>query len=312
MAVFGRIGGWLNQRPYVLVLLTYFMWALNVIAGRLAAGHVPPLSLTMGRWVLAVLVLLPFAWPHLKRDWPAIRAHLPILFVLGFTGTTGYAFAAYWGLQYTEAINGLLIQCTMPLMIGIMAFLLVGERLTWRQLIGIVVSLIGVMVILMKGDLHALLSITFNAGDLWFLVAIVIFSFYAPLMRKSPKIHPLSLLTTLGVTGILVVIPLFVWELAARPLPIIDLKTILICLYLAIFPSVLAYICYNRGIQMLGPNRVAALYPTIIVFGSALAILFLGERPQWFHLIGTVLIVGGVLYATWNAQARTPSEVPRP
>src|SRR6218665_1809244 len=111
MAVLGRIGGWLNQRPYVLVLLTYFMWALNIIAGRLAAGHVPPLALTMGRWVLAVAILLPFAWPYLKRDWPVIRANLPIVFALGFAGTTGYALAAYWGLQYTEAINGLLIQC---------------------------------------------------------------------------------------------------------------------------------------------------------------------------------------------------------
>jgi drug/metabolite transporter (DMT)-like permease len=303
MAVLARLGGWLNQRPYVLVCLTYFMWALNVVVGRIAAGHVSPVALSVARWVLATLILLPFAWPHLKRDWPVIRAHLPIVFFLGFTGTTGYAIAAYWGLQYTEAINGLLIQCTMPLMIGLMAFVLVGDRLSGRQIAGVIISLVGVTVILMRGDLHALRSITFNPGDLWFLVAIVIFSFYSPLMRKSPKIHPLSLLTAFAITGTLAVLPLLAWELAAKPLPIVDLKTILICLYLAIFPSVLAYICYNRGVQLLGPNRVAALYPTIIVFGSALAIVFLGEQPQWYHLVGTVLIVGGVLLATRQAQA---------
>jgi drug/metabolite transporter (DMT)-like permease len=302
MAVLARLGGWLNQRPYVLVCLTYFMWALNVVVGRIAAGHVSPVALSVARWVLATLILLPFAWPHLKRDWPVIRAHLPIVFFLGFTGTTGYAIAAYWGLQYTEAINGLLIQCTMPLMIGLMAFVLVGDRLSGRQIAGVIISLVGVTVILMRGDLHALRSITFNPGDLWFLVAIVIFSFYSPLMRKSPKIHPLSLLTAFAITGTLAVLPLLAWELAAKPLPIVDLKTILICLYLAIFPSVLAYICYNRGVQLLGPNRVAALYPTIIVFGSALAIGFLGEQPRWYHLVGTVLIVGGVLLATRQAQ----------
>jgi drug/metabolite transporter (DMT)-like permease len=284
------------------------MWALNVVVGRIAAGHVSPVALSVARWVLATLILLPFAWPHLKRDWPVIRAHLPIVFFLGFTGTTGYAIAAYWGLQYTEAINGLLIQCTMPLMIGLMAFVLVGDRLSGRQIAGIVISLIGVTVILMRGDLHALRSITFNPGDLWFLVAIVIFSFYSPLMRKSPKIHPLSLLTAFAITGTLAVLPLLAWELAAKPLPIVDLKTILICLYLAIFPSVLAYICYNRGVQLLGPNRVAALYPTIIVFGSALAIVFLGEQPQWYHLVGTVLIVGGVLLATRQSAAAAPAK----
>lgn len=302
MAFLGRLGAWLYQQPYTLVLLTYFTWALNVVIGRTAAGHVPPVALSMARWVLATLVLLPFAWPHLKRDWPTLRRHLPILFVLGFTGTTGYAMAAYVALQYTEAINGLLIQCTMPLMIGVMAFLLVGDRLTGRQIVGIVVSLIGVLAILMRGDLHALRSINFNRGDLWFVVAIVVFSFYSPLMRKSPKAHPLSLLTAFAITGSIVIVPLLAWELATVPPPIIDLKTILICIYLAIFPSVIAYICYNRGIQMLGPNRVAALYPTIVLFGTALAIIFLGETPQWYHVVGTVLIVGGVLYATRNAQ----------
>lgn len=310
MAVLGRIGGWLYQRPYLLALLTYFMWALNVIVGRIAAGHVPPVSLTMGRWIPATLILLPFAWPHLKRDWPAIRAQLPLVFVLGFSGTTGYAVAAYLGLEQTQAINGLLIQCTMPLMIGIMAFVLVGDRMTARQIVGIVLSLIGVMAILLRGDPGKLLSISFNRGDLWFVVAIVVFSFYAPLVRKAPKVHPLSFLTALSVTGILVIVPLWFFELATTPLPIIDLKTVLICLYLAIFPSVLAYICYNRSIQLLGPNRVAALYPTIVLFGSALAIGFLGERPQWYHFVGTVLIVGGVLYATRNAQAAASASKP--
>ncbi len=308
MAVLGRFGSWLYQRPYLLVCLTYLMWALNVVLGRTAAGHVPPVTLTMGRWIPAILILLPFAWPHLKRDWPVIRANLPILFILGFTGTTGYAVACYVGLQYTEALNGLLIQCTMPLMIGVMSFILVGDRLTARQLVGIVVSLLGVMAILLRGELEALRSIRFNPGDLWFVVAVVIFSFYAPLMRKSPKIHPLSFLTITAITGTLVIVPLYLWEVATVPLPTFDLKAVLICLYLAVFPSVLAYICYNRGVQLIGPNRVAALYPMIVVFGSVLAFLFLGEQPQGYHLIGTVLIVGGVLLATRQSRVAAESK----
>ncbi len=153
-----------------------------------------------------------------------------------------------------------------------------GMGSTWARMplrIKLTLAFTGVMAILLRGDPAKLLSIAFNRGDLWFLVAILVFSFYAPLVRKAPKVHPLSFLTALAITGILSIIPLWLWELATEPLPIVDVKTVVICLYLAIFPSVLAYICYNRSIQLLGPNRVAALYPNIVLFGTALAIFFL-------------------------------------
>ena len=307
-AFFGRIGGWLYQQPYLLVALTYLFWAMNIVLGRHVAHDIPPVTLSMWRWLGASLILLPFAWPYLKRDWPAIRSNLGSLSFLGAIGTTGYAVLSYWGLQYTEAINGLLIQCTMPITIGITTYFLIGDRLNAQQLVGIVVSFFGVLLILLRGDIDVLHSIAFNRGDIWFVVAMLVFAFYSPLTRKQPAMHPMSFLAVTAITGTLLLFPLYLWEAAVVGTPAIDTKTILVVLYLAIFPSILAYICFNRGIQLIGPNPVAALYPLIVVFGAVLAIVFLGERPEWYHLIGSVFIIGGVLLATLQRRAVVPSK----
>ncbi|HWV41239.1 DMT family transporter [Pseudorhodoplanes sp.] len=305
--VLGRFGGWLNQQAYLLVCLTYLMWSLNIVLGRHIAGVIPPVTLGFIRWAIGAVILLPFAWPYLKRDWPAIRSHIPILSLLGVTGTTGYAIPSYWGLQYTLAINGLLIQCTMPMVIGLMSYLLVGDRLNRWQVVGIVVSFIGVVVILTRGDPDVLHSISFNRGDLWFLLAMLIFALYSPLLRKRPAIHPISFLAITAILGTLWVLPLVAWEVSHLGIPSFDAHRIAVVMYMAIFPSLIAYICYNRGVQLLGPNPVAALYPLIIVFGSIQAMLFLGEVPQWFHFVGTVFIVGGVLLATRMAAGAKPA-----
>lgn len=308
-AFFGRMGGWLYNQPYLLAVLTYLFWALNIVVGRHAMASIPPVTLGLWRWLVAGMILLPFTWSYLKRDWPEIRKHLGILSIIGISGTTGYAVTSFWGLQYTQALNGLLIQCTMPLVIGVMTYLVIGERLSARQMTGIAISLIGVMVILLRGDPDVLHTISFNRGDLWFVAAMLIFAIYSPLTRKyRPQIHPMSFLSISIITGCVATIPLYVWEVATLGSPAINLQTIMIVLYLAIFPSIISYLCLNRGIQLIGPNAVAALYPLIIVFGSSAAIVFLGERPEWYHIAGTVFIVSGVLLATWQQRAAAESK----
>jgi drug/metabolite transporter (DMT)-like permease len=306
-SLLGRFGGWLNQQAYLLVCLTYLMWSLNIVLGRHVAGSIPPLTLSALRWGIGGLILLPFAWPYLKRDWPAIRSHIPILCLLGFTGTTGYAIPSYWGLQYTLAINGLLIQCTMPMVIGLMSYLLVGDRLSLWQIAGIVTSFFGVVVILTRGDPDVLHSISFNRGDLLFLVAIAIFALYSPLLRKRPPMHPMSFLAIIAIAGTVIILPFCAWEWWQLGVPNLGVYGTTVVIYMAIFPSLLAYFFYNRGVQLLGPNPVAALYPLIIVFGSVQAMAFLGEVPQWFHFVGTVFIVAGVLLATRMAKKNAVS-----
>ena len=168
--------GWLNNQPYLLLSLTSLFWAGNIVLARFVAGHVPPMTLSCVRWIGAFLMLLPFAWPHLKRDWPALRARLPLMLVLSATGFAFNNALSYWALQYTEALNALLIQSSAPLFVALWALLLFGVRLTLAQFAGIVISLAGVLVILLRGDLAALLTIHFNRGDLMFGGAVLSFA----------------------------------------------------------------------------------------------------------------------------------------
>jgi drug/metabolite transporter (DMT)-like permease len=308
-SMLSRFGGWLYHQPYLLICITYMTWALNVVLGRYIAGHFPPVALSFFRWGLAFLIILPFAWPYLKRDWPVIRRHLPILTVLAITGTSAYNTMAYWGLQYTQAINALLTQSTAPLIIAVWAFAMYGDRLTHRQVIGILISLAGVIVILCRGDIEVLRSISFNRGDIWFFAALIIFAFYSTLMKERPAMHPLSFLAFSMGWGTLWLIPLFFWELSTGRTTPFDLTNALTLIYVAVFPSIVAYICYNRALELIGPNRVGALYPLIVAFGAAFAILLLGERPQLFHAAGCVLVLGGAIIATRKARVAAVGSV---
>jgi drug/metabolite transporter (DMT)-like permease len=161
-----------------------------------------------------------------------------------------------------------------------------------------VLSLAGVLVILLHGDLTALTSIQFNKGDLIFTVALAIFGFYSVLSLKRPKIHGLSFVAFTFGCGSACLIPLWIWELFSRPVMQLDTANLLSLLYVAVFPSTLAYLCFNRGVQLIGANRAAPFFHVVPVFGAVMAIIFLGERPQLFHIVGFALVLTGVFIAS--------------
>ena len=150
---------WLAHQPYVLLSLMALFWAANIVLGRYVAGHVPPFTLTFLRWAGTFLVVAPFAWPSLQRDWPTMRRHIPLLLALALTGFALNNALSYWGLQHTQALNALLIQSSGPLFVALWALMLFGVRLSWMQAIGILVSLLGVLVIVLRGNLAALSDI---------------------------------------------------------------------------------------------------------------------------------------------------------
>src|SRR6267378_6467327 len=185
-------GGWLANQPYLLLSITALCWAGNAIVGRLAAGHIPPVTLSFLRWFLAFLIILPFAWKHLVRDWSAIRAKLGIMIVLSVTGISAFNTMQYWALEHTQALNTLLLQSAGPLFIAMWSLVLLGIHLTLAQAIGITLSLFGVLMILLHGDLTTLKNIEFNRGDLIFILALLVFGLYSVLSLKRPAIHGLS------------------------------------------------------------------------------------------------------------------------
>jgi len=291
-------GNWLANRPYLLLSITALCWAGNAIVGRLAAGHIPPVTLSFLRWSLAFLIILPFAWKHLVRDWPAIRERLGIMIVLSVTGIGAFNTLQYWALEHTQALNTLLLQSAGPLVVAVWSLALLGIRLTLAQAAGVLLSMAGVLIILMHGDLTKLSNIEFNHGDLIFLIALAIFGFYSVLSLKRPNIHALSFVAFTFGAGAACLIPLFIWELFARPLMRIDAANLLSLFYVALFPSTIAYLCFNRGVQLIGANRAAPFFHVVPVFGTVMSIIFLGEHPQAFHLIGFALVLTGVFVAS--------------
>jgi drug/metabolite transporter (DMT)-like permease len=293
-----RSRNWLANQPYLLLSITALCWAGNAIVGRLAAGHIAPVTLSFLRWSFAFLIILPFAWRHLVRDWAAIRSRLGIMILLSITGIGAFNTLQYWALEHTQALNTLLLQSAGPLVVAVWSLLLLGVRLTLAQAAGVMLSMAGVLIILMHGDLTKLSDIDFNIGDLIFIVALAIFGIYSVLSLKRPDIHGLSFVAFTFGAGAACLIPLFIWELFARPLMQIDTANLLTLAYVALFPSTIAYLCYNRGVQLIGANRAAPFFHVVPVFGTIMSIVFLGEHPQAFHFIGFALVLAGVFVAS--------------
>jgi drug/metabolite transporter (DMT)-like permease len=295
---------WLNNQPYLLLSLTGLFWAGNIVLARHVGNHVPPITLTTIRWFGVFLILLPFAWPHLKRDWPALRAHLPLMVLLSAIGFAFNNAISYWAMQYTQALNALLIQSSGPLFVALWSLVLFGVRLTAAQFAGIAISLMGVLTIILRGDFAALATISFNKGDVMFAASLLSFGLYSALIPRRPLTHQLSLISFTTLCGALLLVPFSAWEFSTGARLKFDFLTLATLIYVLIFPSTLAYLFFNRGVALIGPNRAAPFFHLVPVFGSAMAILLLGEALQPFHLIGYALVLAGVIIASRQASAK--------
>jgi drug/metabolite transporter (DMT)-like permease len=293
-----RFGGFLFDSPRLLLTLVSLFWAGNIVLGRFIAGHLPPATLSWIRWMGAAAILFAFAWPHLRRDWKTIKANAGLLALITAIGISAYTYASYYSLQFTEAINALLIISTGPLLVAAVTFVMHGEKPTLPQIVGVFASLAGVIVVISRGDLEVLLHLKLNKGDIWFFVAQIIYAFYVVLLRRRPKIHSLSFAFVLFAGGGLLLTPFVIAEMADGRYPVWDGPALATLGYVMVMPSLVAYLFFNRGVELLGPNRSAPFYHLIPIFGSVLAILFLGERPHLYHAIGYALVLTGIVIAT--------------
>jgi drug/metabolite transporter (DMT)-like permease len=294
---------WLSNQPYLLLVLMALFWAANIVLARYVVGRIPPFALTFIRWAGTFLVLAPFAWPHLQRDWPVLRKQIPFLLVMAFTGFAGNNGFAYWGLQHTEALNGLLIQSSGPLFVALWALVLFGVRLTTGQAIGIATSLIGVIVIVLHGKLTTLADVEFNIGDIGVVLGLVVLGLYSALIPRRPPVHALSMMTVTTGLAALMVLPLMACETIMGQSLTWDRLTLCTSVFIVIFPSALAYTFYNRGIELIGPNRAAPFIHLVPMFGSVMAIGLLGEQLHLYHLAGYVLVLTGVAIAARKTPA---------
>jgi drug/metabolite transporter (DMT)-like permease len=284
--------------PYLLLILAVFFWSVNFIVGRAVRLDVPPVGLAFWRWSGASLLIFFPALRHLKHDWKQARKNLPILLLLSATGIAVFNTLVYMGLQQTIVINAVLMQSMMPVLIVAMSFLFFREKICRLQALGIALSLSGALSIILKGDPSLLGSLSINRGDLLIFIAVICYAAYSVMLRRRPAIHPLSLVAITFVIGSAMLLPFYLWEsFAVRPMNWDAMTAGAVC-YVAIFPSIISYICFNRGVELAGANRAGLFLHLMPVFGSIMAIAFLGESLRWYHGTGIGLIALGIVLAT--------------
>ncbi len=284
----------LHVSPYLLLTLANLFWAGNWIISRALRSELPPVALSFWRWVVALLCLLPLSLPHLRRDWPQLRAAWPWVLLYGALGTGGYNVLVYGGLQYTTAINGTLLNSFVPIMIVLISWLMLGKRLHGREAAGILVSLVGVLGIVTHGELQRLRELTVNVGDLWILASVLAWSAYTLLLSRRPRVHPLAFLAAISIAGLLFLLPFYFWEMAQgrqiTPTP----GAIAGIVYTGVFPAFLGYILWNRGVAEVGPARAGLFMHLVPAFGILLSMIFLDEKPALYHAVGICLIFAGI------------------
>ena len=302
----GHSWAWLWNSAWPLLVLANLFWAGNIIVGRAILGPVPPIALSFWRWTGAFATAAWFAWPYLRRDWKTLLAHWKIMLVLAATGMAFFNIVAYVGLAGTTALNVLLLQSSVPLVVTVLAFAFFKERPTGWQLGAVAISLAGVACVAAHGSLGALLALRFFRADVWIMASVVIYGAYIVLLRKRPAVHPLSfMLAAVGVSAVMVA-PFYAWDLARGMRIVGNWRDYTGIAYMAVFPSFISYLLFNRGVQLIGSARAGQSTHLMPIFGSVMAVLFLGESFHLYHLIGVVLIGAGILLAQWKARPSSP------
>ncbi|MGH7004515.1 MAG: DMT family transporter, partial [Alphaproteobacteria bacterium] len=277
--------------------------------GKLATeGYVPPFALSFWRWVLALVILLPFAWPGVRQVIPIVRGRWGFFILLGLLGVGSYNTAQYWGLQHTTALNTSVVLASMPAFMFLGTWLAGQERANIWQLAGLVAVTAGILIVAFQGSFARAFSLEFNMGDLAILFGVAAWVAYSVLLRRLPKgFDPLALIVICIIFGLPAVAPFWIWELATRPLPTITWTGLGIVLYAAIFPGLVASIFWNRAVVLGGANLAGIMNNLTTVFAVAFAVLLLDETFAWYHAAGMALVFAGIYCAAIRGRRPVPA-----
>ena len=281
---------------YAALTLTALLWSTNFIIGRAVRDDVSPAALNFLRWAIALLILVPITLRDLQAHRATLMRHWKLIALLGFTGIAAFQTLGYVALTTTTALNTILLLALAPLAIVAVSWLALGERVTRVQALGLGISLVGAAVLILHGDPATLAEMRFNAGDLWMLLAVVLWAVYSVLLRRRPaEVPPLALHTMSVAAGTLWMLPAFGWQaMHGSALPS-SLAVWMAVGFIAVFSSALAHGLWVRGVAKIGPNRAGVFIHLIPVFGAVLAITFLGEELAAYHAAGAALALCGIV-----------------
>jgi len=277
-------------------------WAGNWVVGRAIHEEIPPFTLNFWRWASSLLLILPVAWTPLRGQWRLMLHHWKWVLPMAAIASAIFQSMVYVGLQSTTALNGALLIALVPVVVAAIAAVVLGDRFSPRQGLGILVSLAGAVVVIVRGELSVLRTLAFNPGDLWILAAVPIWALYTVLLKRWPEgLDRMSFLAAMALVGVLVQFPFFAWEWAAGRHMVVTPGSVAAIAYTAVFASFLAFVFYNAALQRTTPTVAGPFHHLHPAFTALLGIAFLGERIGWHHAAGVACIVLG-LYLTSAAK----------
>ena len=289
-----------DKTAYIFLIFATLFWSGNFIVGKAASLYeIPPFTLNFYRWTFAWLILAPFTLKEIFQKKEYILKNLKLILILGITSITIFNSIVYYSLNFTQVINGVLMISTIPVMIIFFSWIFKIEKTNFYQILGVIFSLLGVMVIVTKADLDKLLNLNFNKGDLWMVVAMLSWAMYSALLRKKKfELSQISLLQTIISAGLILLLPAYLIEMSLGYRLNIHLPFILTLSYVVLFPGLASFFFWIKGISIIGSNRSGIFLHLMPIFSTIMAILIFKEKFMVFHFIGAVLIITGVVLSS--------------
>ena len=289
-----------NNSAYIFLVLAALFWSGNFIVGKAASlFEIPPFTLNFYRWTFAWLILAPFTLKEIIQKKKHIIQNIKLILILGITSITIFNSIVYYSLNFTQVISGVLMISTIPVMIIFFSWIFKIERTNIYQILGVIFSLLGVAVIVTKADINILINLNFNKGDLWMVVAMFSWAMYSALLRKKAiELSKISLLQVIISAGLILLLPAYLIEMALGFKLNVNLPFILTLSYVVLFPGLASFICWIKGIALIGSNRSGIFLHLMPIFSTVLAIIIFNEKFMNFHLFGAAFIVGGIVLSS--------------
>ncbi len=285
-----------NYSAYLFLVLATFCWSGNFIVGKFATLYeIPPLTLNVFRWISVWFILIPFTYKEIFKNLPYIKKNWLVISFMGVITISTFNSVVYFALNYTQVINAVLMLSAIPAATIVLSSLMKIEETNIFQLFGLVLSIIGIGSIISNGDIQKIISLDFNKGDMWMLVCVITWSLYSTLLKKNNfKLSQFTLIQLMVSVGILFLIPQFFYEKSIGLELSLDKNFILILIYVAIFPAIAAYYFWQKGIEIIGPNRASMFIQLMPLFSAVMAIIIFKEKFELYHFVGAIFILSGI------------------
>ena len=285
-----------NYSAYLFLVLATFCWSGNFIVGKFATLYeIPPLTLNVFRWISVWFILIPFTYKEIFKNLSYIKKNWLVISFMGVITISTFNSVVYFAINYTQVINAVLMLSAIPAATIVLSSLMKIEETNIFQLLGLILSIIGIGSIISNGDIQKIISLDFNKGDMWMLVCVITWSLYSTLLKKNNyKISQFTLIQLMVSVARLFLIPQFFYEKSIGLELNLDKNFFLILIYVAIFPAIAAYYFWQKGIEIIGPNRASMFIQLMPLFSAVMAIIIFKEKFELYHFVGAIFILSGI------------------